>query len=150
MDTIDTSSAPVAPQTNGRGSLSALVVDDEAHVRAYLRVILNLLGVTNICEACDGEEAVRVFQEKRPSVVLLDVNMPQMSGADALGRMREIDPEAAVIVVTSHNEVATIRRFQTLGAIGYVLKHARRQQFTETLTELLDGLLCVEEDSFAD
>jgi PleD family two-component response regulator len=53
----------------GEGALSALVVDDEAHVRAYLRVILNLLGVTKICEACDGEEAVRVFQENRPSVV---------------------------------------------------------------------------------
>jgi DNA-binding NarL/FixJ family response regulator len=55
-----------------------------------------------------------------------------------------------VIVVTSHNEVATIRRFQTLGAIGYVLKHARRQQFTaDAGTELLDGVLACETDDEA-
>ncbi len=129
-----------------RSELSALVVDDEAHVRSYLRVILNLLGVTTISEACDGEEAVRVYQEQRPSFVLLDVNMPHMSGADALARILEIDPGAAVIVVTSHNEVGTIRKFQTLGAVGYVLKHARRQQFMDTITEIIDRLLAGDDD----
>ena len=150
METIGMRLAPIAPVISERGTLSALVVDDEAHVRAYLRVILNLLGVTKICDACDGEEAVRVFQEHRPSVVLLDVNMPLMCGAQALARMLEIDPAAAVIVVTSHNEVGTIRRFQALGAIGYVLKHARRQEFTDTLAGLLDALLASEEDDVAD
>ncbi len=142
-------SAPAAPEISERGALCALIIDDEAHVRAYLRVILNLLGVTKICEAGDGAEGVRAFQEKRPSVVLLDVNMPQMGGAEALARMLEIEPTAAVIVVTSHNEMGTIRRFQALGAIGYVLKHARRQEFTETLAELLDRALASEADGEA-
>lgn len=136
-------------QKQDRSGLSALVVDDEAHVRSYLRVILNLLGVTTISEAGDGEEGVRIFQEKRPSFVLLDVNMPHMSGADALTRILEIDPSAAVIVVTSHNEVRTIQRFQTLGAVGYVLKHARRQQFTDTIAEILDRLLTSEDEAEA-
>lgn len=142
-------SATVAPEISERGALSALIIDDEPHVRAYLRVILNLLGVTKICEAGDGAEGVKTFREKRPSVVLLDVNMPQMSGAEALARMLEIDPTAAVIVVTSHNEMGTVRRFQALGAMGYVLKHVRRQEFTETLAELLDGVLACEADGEA-
>lgn len=135
-----------------RAALSALVVDDETHVRSYLRVVLQSLGLTDIREAAEGNQALRLYREKRPSVVFLDVNMPLMSGEAALRQLLEIDPSAAVVIVTSHNEMGTVRRFHALGAIGYVLKHARRREFAETLEDLLDGLIAyaAEDESAAE
>jgi DNA-binding NarL/FixJ family response regulator len=146
MESSTVQSAAADGIIGGRAALTALIVDDEAHVRSYVRVVLHSLGVTAVREAADGLEALRLYREKQPSVVFLDVNMPMMSGEKALAKLMEIDPDAAVVIVTSHNEIGTVRRFQELGAVGYVLKHARRQEFTETLEDLLDGLVAYQAD----
>ena len=127
--------------TAARAALSVLIVDDEPHVRSYLRMVLGALGVTEVWEAADGSDAIGLFQEHQPAVVLLDVNMPLLSGDETLRRLTTLDPGAAVIVVTSQNDFTTVKRFQELGAMGYVLKHVRREQITATLEELLDSLL---------
>ncbi len=135
------------PTTNARAALTALVVDDEPHVRAYLRLILSALGVSEIREAAGGIEGLELYQKYQPSIVLLDVNMPHVSGQETLSRLNEIDPNAVVVVVTSKNEITTVREFQALGASGYVLKHGAREVVTSTIEEILDTLLDDGEES---
>jgi DNA-binding NarL/FixJ family response regulator len=124
-----------------RGALSALIVDDEAHARAYTRLLLTTLGVNKVWEASGAAEALEQFSERHPSVVVMDINMPMMAGDVLMAKLLAIDPEVAVIVMTSESDIKTVRRFQELGAIGYLLKQSPRDQVTELLGVTLDSLI---------
>ena len=130
---------PVAvEQPAARAAITTLVVDDEAHVRCYLRTMLRGLGVATIWEAANGLEAVELFRAQRPALVLLDINMPKMRGQDTMEQILLIDPDAAVVIVSAQNELPTIRQFQELGALAFVLKHSPSAQITLMLEEILD------------
>ncbi len=133
--------APVSAALAARGGLTALIVDDEPHVRMYLRLILQTLGVTTTWEAKSGAEGLSLYLAHQPSVVLLDVNMPVMSGDVMMARLTAIDPEAAVIVMTSEVNSGLVRYFRDLGAIAYVVKHAPREEAQKNIGEALDLLL---------
>jgi len=128
-----------------RGAMSALIVDDEAHARAYTRLLLITLGVNKVWEASGAAEALALYSEHRPSVVVMDINMPMMAGDGLMVKMLAIDPKVAVVVMTSESDVKTVRRFQELGAIGYLLKQSPRDQVTELLGATLDSLIDDEE-----
>jgi len=119
---------------------SALIVDDEPHVRVYLRMLLQSLGVTTVWEAADGKEAVALYALHRPPVVLLDLAMPVVAGEQVFRELQAIDPEVAVIVVTSQSSLKTVQAIHELGAIAYLLKHTPREQMEKTLNEALDSL----------
>lgn len=128
-----------------RAAIRVLIVDDEAHVRLFLKVLLESLGVVHTWQARDGLEALEVYREQRPDLVLLDVNMPNMAGPEAFRRIVEIDPQAAIAVATSHSDHGMVRRFQELGAIGYVVKHAPKDTVATALAEVLDRLIDCDE-----
>ncbi len=119
---------------------SALLVDDEPHVRVYLRMLLKQLGVERIIEAGDGVEALALFKAEHPEVVLLDVVMPGATGPSVLEDLRRIDPAANVIVVTSQNALKTVEDMHGRGAVAYVLKHTPRDQMVKMLEEALDAI----------
>jgi two-component system chemotaxis response regulator CheY len=119
---------------------SALIVDDEAHVRVYLRMLLQSLGVPTVWEASDGKEAVELYALHRPPVVLLDLAMPVVAGEQVFRDLQAIDPDVAVIVVTSQSSLKSVQAIHELGAIAYLLKHTPREQMEKTLNEALDSL----------
>ena len=119
---------------------SALIVDDEAHVRVYLRMLLHSLGVPTVWEASDGKEAVELYALHRPPVVLLDLAMPVVAGEQVFRDLQAIDPDVAVIVVTSQSSLKSVQAIHELGAIAYLLKHTPREQMEKTLNEALDSL----------
>jgi two-component system chemotaxis response regulator CheY len=119
---------------------SALIVDDEAHVRVYLRMLLQSLGVPTVWEASDGKEAVELYALHRPQVVLLDLAMPVVAGEQVFRNLQAIDPDVAVIVVTSQSSLKSVQAIHELGAIAYLLKHTPREQMEKTLNEALDSL----------
>ena len=94
-----------------------LVVDDEAHIRKYISLIVKKLGSPVILEAQNGEEAIATYESERPDIVLLDVNMPGMDGIQALEKLREIDPKAVVVMLTSLAARNVVERCVELGAI---------------------------------
>ncbi len=116
---------------------TALIVDDEAHVRSYLRLVLRTLGVITMWEAADGREALELYEAHRPTVVLLDVSMPVMGGDEMMRKLTAIDPDAVVIVVTSQNDYEIVKRFVRLGATSYVLKHLPREEIAEMIADVL-------------
>ncbi len=130
----------IAASSDARARITALIVDDEPHVRAYLRLVLRSLGVVTIWEAGDGAEALQLFAAHEPTVVLLDVNMPVLNGEGVVQELARNFPDAAVIVVSSQSEHQLIKRFAEIGAIGYVLKQQPREVVTEMIAEALDSL----------
>lgn len=117
--------------------LRVLVVDDEPHICVYLIELLRKLGITTTWEAGTGEAALELFAQHRPDVVLLDLNLPFMRGTEVLRQLLHLDPDAAVIVVTSDQSSQTIRKVGELGALGYVLKHLPPDRFRATLAKAL-------------
>ena len=103
-------------------------------------MMLQSLGITTIWEAADGKEAVELFKLHRPPVVVLDLAMPVTAGEQVFRDLQAIDPEVAVIVVTSQSSLKTVQAIHELGAIAYLLKHTPREQMEKTLTEALDSL----------
>jgi two-component system chemotaxis response regulator CheY len=119
---------------------SALIVDDEAHVRVFLRLLLKEVGISTLWEATDGTRALELVQEHHPELVLLDVNMPVMTGLETLARLQETHPDVPVIMVSSESALSTVREAARLGAMGYILKQIPKEQALKSLRELLAGL----------
>lgn len=121
------------------GPTSALIVDDEPHVRVYLRLLLAELGVETFWEAGDGQQALAAVAEHRPELVLLDLNLPVLGGREVLQRLSASDPDLPVIVVSSQTTTTTVMECQKLGAVGYILKHSPRAVVAAALREALQG-----------
>ena len=118
----------------------ALVVDDEPHVRVFLKLLLRELGIEVCGEAGDGARALELINEVQPEIVLLDLNMPQLGGLEVLRQIQEERPDLPVIVVSSQSAMKTVQDVAQLGAIGYVLKHASKNEALRALREALATL----------
>ncbi len=125
-----------------------LIVDDEAHIRKFVTLILRSLGVTSIVEASNGEEAVATFQRISPDLVLLDVNMPQVDGIETLKRLKEIDPDVLAIMLTSLANRSTVEQAMQLGAVNYIRKDTPKEEIARTLSETISA--CFETDEPAE
>jgi DNA-binding NarL/FixJ family response regulator len=104
---------------------SAVIVDDNGSIRLLLKGLLTELGLNIVGQASNGEEAVRAAQNHQPAVLFLDVNMPGLSGLDALPRIREASPQTAVVMVTGSASRELVEKAAGLGARGYVVKPIR-------------------------
>ena len=98
-----------------------LVVDDEPEAVELLVEFLSSKRY-EVLTATNGEEALQRIKEDRPHLVLLDIRMPKMDGMEVLRRIREIDPEMGVIMVTAVNEEDVGRKALEMGAFDYIVK----------------------------
>lgn len=118
-----------------------LVVDDEPEAVELLVEFLSSKGY-EVLTAGGGEEALQRVKEDRPHLVLLDIRMPKMNGIEVLRRIREIDAEMGVIMVTAVNEEDMGRKALELGAFDYIvkpldLKYLERSVWYKVTTMLL-------------
>lgn len=120
-----------------QGPESALLVDDEQHVRLFMKMVLREAGIDNVMEAENGQRAVEIYAEKRPDLVLLDVNMPVKEGLEALQEIMEIDSEAVVVMLTSVASRHSVERSAELGASQYIRKDTPKAEVVKTLKELI-------------
>lgn len=105
-----------------RGSAKVLVVDDASFMRVVLKDILTASGFQNIVEAGDGATAVSAYQQHRPDLVTMDINMPGTDGIQALRMILQINPAAKVVMVTSVDQKHVVQEAIKLGAKDYVVK----------------------------
>jgi DNA-binding NarL/FixJ family response regulator len=96
--------------------------DDDADYRALLRTVLGGADHEIVGEGCDGRDCIERAPESRPDVVLLDLNMPRMSGFDALPALRSSLPDAKILILSSARRVDELERVLSLGADGYIEK----------------------------
>lgn len=117
-----------------------LVVDDHAVVRAGLRAILKgdpRLEVVG--EAGDGIDACAEAATLRPDIVIMDVSMPTLNGADATRRVLAVSPSSRVIALTAHDEPPYVRELLGAGARGYVLKRAVIEYLVRAIHVVIEG-----------
>jgi two-component system chemotaxis response regulator CheY len=117
-----------------------LLVDDEAHIRKYVGLILKSIGQPVLLEATNGQEAVDAYQRENPDLVLLDVNMPVMDGIETLKKLKEIDPDCVVIMLTSLANRQTIDQAVELGAANYIRKDTPKEEVAKALSETIDAI----------
>jgi len=98
-----------------------LIVDDEPDFVELIREFVARSGYEPLL-ACNGPEALRKVREERPHIVLLDIRMSGMDGIEVLRKIREIDREVGVIMLTALNDSGVRRRSLRLGAFDYLVK----------------------------
>lgn len=100
-----------------------LIVDDHPIVRAGLRALLSTDDrLLVVGEADNGREAVEAYARYVPDVVLMDLRMPEMDGADATARILLVEPAVKILILTTYDDDADIVRAVESGAVGYLLK----------------------------
>jgi CheY-like chemotaxis protein len=126
---------------------NALIVEDEPHVRAFVRLLLKEVGITKTWEAADGAQALAMVAEHQPGLVLLDINMPVMNGLEVLQLLQEQQPDLPVIMLSSQSAMKTVLECVKLGAVAYILKHSPP---AEALKMLREAIGVLEDDSADD
>lgn len=103
----------------------AVIADDNSSIRLLLKGLLSELGLDIVAQAANGEEAVKAAQTYQPAVLFLDVNMPLLSGLEALPKIRQVSPQTAVVMVTGSASRELVEQAAAGGARGYVVKPVR-------------------------
>ncbi len=114
-----------------------LIADDTRCMREAIREIVEPDSFEIAAEACDGEEAVSLYREVRPELVLLDLVLPKLSGVDALRQIRLIDPSACVIACCSLGQEDLVASALEGGALDYVMKPFRPVELLEALEHVM-------------
>jgi two-component system chemotaxis response regulator CheY len=119
-------------------SASVLIADDLTFVKLVLRDIVQKAGFRVVGLASDGVEAVRMFEEKSPQVVLLDITMPRMDGITALRHMRKINPSSHIIMCSALGQQKLILEAIGLGARDFIVKPFRPERVVGSIKKALD------------
>jgi DNA-binding NarL/FixJ family response regulator len=120
--------------------IRVLLADDHALVRAGIRALLqNLAGIEVVGEADDGREALRLIDELRPDVVLMDIAMPGLNGLEAAARVAKEFPDVRVIMLSMHANEEYVLQALRSGAAGYLLKGARTAELELAVTAVARG-----------
>jgi two-component system, NarL family, response regulator NreC len=120
--------------------VTLVLADDHAVVRSGLRLLLEAEpGHEVLAEAATAEDALRIVRAHRPSVLVLDLNMPGRSGLEAIPEIRDAAPDTAIVVLTMQEDPAFAREALRAGALGYVLKEAADEELLHAVSLAAEG-----------
>jgi DNA-binding NarL/FixJ family response regulator len=126
--------------SDGSAQIRILAVDDHVLVREGIAVLVGTQpDMTLVAEASNGREAIQQFRTHRPDVTLMDLQMPQMIGFDAIVAIRGEFPDAKIIVLTTYKGDVQILRALKAGAQGYLLKNTFHKELVETIRAVHAG-----------
>ena len=115
-----------------------LIIDDEKSILESLSSILEDEGFA-VLTARDGKEGLNIFRAEKPKIVLLDVWMPEMDGLEVLSLVKEIDPEAVVVVISGHGTISTAVEAVKMGAIDFLEKPLSIDKVLDVISRGLAG-----------
>ncbi len=120
--------------------LRVFLVDDHAVMRAGLKLLINSQpDMKVIGEAGNGREACRHVKDLAPDVIVMDVSMPEMDGAQATDCVKQRCPEVKIVVLTVHEDEGYMRLLLKRGASGYVLKSAIAEELVYAIHRVVEG-----------
>ncbi len=122
-----------------RGSGSVLVIDDEPAVRRVTRAVLERLGF-DVLEAADGAIAVEIFMREREHIrlALLDLTMPRMDGEETFRRLRQLDPDVRIVLMSGYNSQNVTTQFAGKGLAGFMQKPFRADELAAQVRAVLE------------
>ena len=120
--------------------ITILLVDDHSIVRIGLKALLNYeKDMSVVGEAKNGEEALRLVRQLQPDVVIMDLLMPKMNGADATRQIRSEHPDSKIIILTSYGTSADLARAVANGAVGAQIKDTPPQRLLTAIRTVAAG-----------
>ncbi len=117
--------------------ISILIAEDEAELREYLQEYLQIFFKKVYIAKC-GEEGYTQYLDKRPDIILSDINMPNLDGLSMIKRIRESDKETDIIIMSAHSEQEKLLQAIELGLVTYLIKPINSQKLKETLLDIVD------------
>jgi NarL family two-component system response regulator LiaR len=121
-------------------TIRVLLVDDHNVVRSGLGAFLHAFDDLELVgEASSGREAIRKVESLEPDVILMDLKMPEMDGAETTEKIKEKFPEIEVIALTSFKEKDLVKRAMEAGAIGYLLKNVSADELADAIQKAYRG-----------
>jgi DNA-binding NarL/FixJ family response regulator len=120
-------------------SVRLLLADDHDLVRQGLKALLERQGFQVVCEASDGQEALRLASKDKPDVAIMDISMPIMNGLDAAREMTKSSPKTKVMLLTQHDEDQYVTEALRAGVKGYVLKNQAAADLVHAIQEVYRG-----------
>ncbi len=112
-----------------------LIADDEPHIRSLIRLIVTSLGAEVVAEATDGEQALSLYKQFSPNMVLLDINMPKLDGIAVLKQIMAINKRTMVVMLTSLNTLEVVKECIDNGAWNYLLKNTTAEELHKEISE---------------
>lgn len=114
-----------------------IVVDDAAFMRLNLKQIMVGLGHEVIAEAENGKEAIEKYQASKPDLMFMDITMPEMDGIEAVKKIKEIDPEAKIIMCSAMGQKKIVINAITAGAKDFIVKPFKKDKIAEAIDKFL-------------
>lgn len=119
---------------------NVLIVDDHPAMRLVIRLQLSrLLGVSQVIEAANGQEAVRLVRHAQPGLVLLDLDLPRLNGLDAIPRIQRVQPAVRILVISAQSAAVYAPRVQAAGAHGFVSKTLQVPEIIRAIETVIAG-----------
>src|SRR3981081_2397974 len=116
-----------------------LLADDHALIRQGLKALLEKQGFQVVCEASDGQEALRSVEKTQPDVAIVDISMPVLNGVDTARELKKSAPKTKVILLTQHDEDQYVTESLRAGVRGYVLKSQAGADLVHAIQEVCRG-----------
>ena len=122
-----------------------LLVDDHAVLRQGMKHLIDAEPDMDVVgEAEDGAEAIRMAATLRPDIIVMDLSMPNLTGAEATRRLKTADPSRRVLVLTVHEDRGYLKELLEAGATGYMLKRAAADELIHALRAIAAGNVYVD------
>ena len=128
--------------------IKVLIVDDHTVVRKGLRALLSAkkYGLQVVGEAGNGNEAIQKAQQLKPDVILMDLVMPEKGGLDAIVEIRQLQPQARILVLTSFADDANVAEALRRGAYGFLLKDTSPTELVQTIRSVSTNKLTIPQE----
>ncbi len=118
---------------NNNKKISMLIAEDESLIRRYLIKVVETFNIEVVAEAENGREAVDFCRTIKPNIALLDINMPIMTGLEALEKIHNTNPDICVIMLTSVADMKSVQKAVEFGATNYILKSTPIEEFKQII-----------------
>lgn len=114
-----------------------LVVDDAGFMRKMIQTHLQKGGYTNFIEGEDGEKAVKLYEQEKPDLVIMDITMPNKDGIQALGEIKGKYPDAKIVMCSAMGQETMVMEAIKLGALDFIVKPFKQDRIIQTVQKIL-------------
>jgi two-component system invasion response regulator UvrY len=127
--------------------MKILITDDHSVVRqGYASVLPTVIEPCVIIEASNGEDAIQLYMSESPDIVIMDINLPGISGIEASSRILQHDPDAKILFFSMYDEAPIVKQALDAGAMGYITKSGSPKTLIDAVTRISKGEIFIEYD----
>lgn len=121
-------------------NINVMLVDDHAVVRMGFKMLLEMSAdIKVVAEAENGEQAIKLFTEYKPDVIVMDITMPGIGGMEAIERIKARDDNAKILVLSAHEDSVHPKRVLNAGAMGYLTKRSAAEELMKAIRTVAGG-----------